>query len=80
MLEALPTAEALGSGWSREISLLFDPASKPAELFAASAQLPESYKKERRAAVQNPTNRISGWSHAHFALQSTKTSYITMSR
>ena len=75
VLEALPTAEALGSGWSREISLMFDPASKPPELLAASTRLPESYKKERRATVQNPTNRISGWSHTHFTRQSTNTSY-----
>jgi hypothetical protein len=74
VLEALPTAEALGLGWSREISVLFDPASKPAELFAASSRLPESFKKERRDAVQNPTNQISGWSHTHFTLQSTNTS------
>lgn len=74
VLAALPTAEALGSGWSREISLLVDPASKPAELFGASARLSESFKKERRDAVQNPTNRISGWSHTHYTLQSTNTS------
>ena len=74
VLEALPTAESLGAGWSREISLLFDPASKPAELFGASSQLSESFKKERLAAVQNPTNRISGWSHTHFTLHSTNTS------
>jgi hypothetical protein len=74
VLEALPTAEALGTGWSRQISLLFDPASKPAELFAPSSRLPESFKKERREAVQNPTNHISGWSHTHFSYQSTNTS------
>jgi hypothetical protein len=75
VLEALPTAEALGPGWSREVSVLFDPASKPAELFAASSRLPESFKKERREAVQNPTNRISGWSHTHFTFQSTNTTH-----
>lgn len=75
VLEALPTAEALGAGWSMEVSLLFDPARKPTELFAASSRLPESFKKERRAAVQNPTNQISGWSHTHFSFQSTNTSH-----
>jgi hypothetical protein len=71
VLAALPTAEALGVGWSRQVSLLFDPASKPTELFAPSSQLPESFKKEKREAVENPTNRISGWSQTHFTLRST---------
>jgi hypothetical protein len=75
VLEALPTAETLGAGWSREISLLFDPVSKPSELFAASSRLPESFKKENREAVQNPTNRISGWSHTHFTFHSTNASH-----
>jgi hypothetical protein len=75
VLEALPTTEALGPGWRREISVMFDPASKPPELFAASSRLPERFKQERREAVQNPTNLISGWAHSHFSLQSTNTAH-----
>lgn len=71
VLEALPPAEVLGAGWSRDISLLFDPASKPAEMVGATARLPDSSRKQQRDAVENPTNRISGWSHAHFIFQAT---------
>jgi len=71
VLEALPSAEVLGPHWSREISLLFDPASKPAEIVGASARLPDSCRNEKRNAVENPTNRISGWCHAHFIFQAT---------
>jgi len=74
VVQALPRAEVLGSGWRREISLLFDPASNPAEIVSATAQLPGSRRKEHRDAVANPTNQISGWSHAHFDFQGTNRS------
>jgi hypothetical protein len=71
VLEALPRPEVLGGGWSRDVSLLFDPASQPAEIIGATARLPDSFRKEKRDAVENPTNRISGWAHAHFEFQAT---------
>jgi len=69
VLDALPPPDALGVGWEREIAVLFDPASSPSELFAASSRLPESFKQDRRDRVRNPTNQISGWCHLHFTLQ-----------
>ena len=71
VLEALPTTNVLGSNWSRHISVLFDPASQPAEIVAVGSQLPEARKQEHRNAVANPTNRISGWSHVHYEFQGT---------
>ena len=65
VLQAFPTAEVLGPAWKREIDLLFDPASNPAEI-CTSTVVPDSWKKAKREAVENPTNQISGWSHAHF--------------
>ena len=69
VLEALPPSELLGPNWSREISLLFDPASDPSEIVIASAKLPETFRKERLEAVENPKNRISGSCHAHYDFQ-----------
>jgi hypothetical protein len=70
VLDALPSAESLGSNWRREIGLLFDSASNPAQI-VGSTTLPDSWKKAKREAVDNPTNRVSGWSHAYFDYQST---------
>lgn len=74
MLEVLPTAEALGPGWSREITFLFDPASQPSELFGGTSKLPDAFKQQNREAIENPTNLLSGWSHTHFTFKSAKTS------
>jgi len=69
VLETLPPTEVLGAGWSRDISLLFDPASKPAQIVGGTARLPDSFRRDRQNAVESPTNRISGWTHAHFDFQ-----------
>jgi hypothetical protein len=66
LLEALPVGEAVGPGWKREISLLFDAASKPAEIIDSRSVITDSRKKAEREAVENPTNPVSGRAHAHF--------------
>lgn len=71
VLEALPTAESLGTGWSRHIALLFDPASDPHLIVGPMAQLPDCFRKSLQGAVNNPTNTISGWALADFFVRST---------
>ncbi len=75
VLEALPPPEMLGPNWSRHLCLLFDPASNPAEIVEASAQVTDAFRTEKRNAVANPTNEISGWSHAHYIVQGTNGSH-----
>ena len=74
ILEALPTEDTLGSGWKREIGVLFDPLSKPSEILHTASPFPDSFKKEKRAGVEDPKGRVSGWSHTHFTLQTTNRS------
>lgn len=71
ILEVLPSAESLGPEWKRGITALFDPASQPPEIINTARPMPDSFKQERRAAVENPTNRISGWSHLHYEFHGT---------
>ncbi len=74
VMEVIPTVGALGVGWSREIGLLFDPASSPPEIVATSAPRPEARTQADREAVRNPANPISGWAHAHFDFRTTNQS------
>jgi hypothetical protein len=74
ILDALPDEAALGSGWKREIGLLFDPLSKPSEILHAASRLPDSFKKEKRAGVEDAKGKVSGWSHTHFTIQATNRS------
>jgi len=76
ILDALPNEAALGVGWKREIGLLFDPLSKPPEILRAASPLPDSFKKEKRAGVEDTKGRVSGWSHTHFTLQTTNRSCL----
>jgi hypothetical protein len=74
ILKALPTAESLGPEWKRGITVLFDTASQPPEIINTAKQMPDSFKQEQRAAVENPTNRISGWSHLFYEVNGTNQS------
>jgi len=74
ILKALPTAESLGPEWKRGITVMFDPASQPPEIINTAKQMRDSFKQEQRAAVENPTNRISGWSHLFYEVNGTNQS------
>jgi len=69
ILNVLPTPEALGPNWERNISMFFDPLSKPPEIIATVSPMPESFKQEKREGVANPQSAVSGWGHALYMLQ-----------
>ena len=71
ILHVLPTEESLGQHWKREVSLLFDPLSKPAVITPETSTLPESFKNEQLDTVANPQSHVSGWGNAQYTLHLT---------
>ncbi|MEI7732419.1 MAG: hypothetical protein WCO56_22805 [Verrucomicrobiota bacterium] len=76
VLAMLPSEEALGPAWKREIGLLFDPLSQPSEILHTASPFPDSFKKEIRATVEGPEHAVSGWSNTHFTFQNTNRSCL----
>lgn len=74
ILKVLPTAESLGPEWKRGLTVLFDPASQPSEISNTAKPMRDSFKQAQRAAVENPTNRISGWSLLYYEVNGTNQS------
>jgi hypothetical protein len=71
ILHVLPSEESLGQQWKREVSLLFDPLSKPAVITPETSTLPESFKNEQLDTVANPQSHVSGWGNAQYTLHLT---------
>ena len=70
-LRVFPTAEKLGPKWSRELLLLFDPISSPAEDVPRSEAFPESIVQSiQRYVTTNWQGPVLKWGQARFHVRS----------